>query len=430
MNFADSDEMSAPLLRRGFTETQDLEKADAVLVNTCTIRDHAEHKAVSLIGKLRAWKNGDPDRFLIVTGCAAERLQDSLHKRFPHIDLVVGAKSIEDFPALLDAALKKRYDWAGENEGVWPLAPLAQEGSRRSAPGRPTAESILPSAPKVLDYVTIMRGCNYSCTYCIVPAVRGRESYRPFDTIVDEVKRKVAAGTREIMLLGQTVNSYKNGGRDFADLLRAVDAVDGLERIRYVSPHPFYLTERGIAAMADCKKVARHLHLPVQSGSDRMLGLMRRNYTRAMFLERLAALRAAVPEIAVSTDIIVGFPQETEEDFELTLSLVREARFSGAFCFKYSVREGTDAARMDGKVPESVIEERHARLLDLVERQAVETLEAWVGRDCDVLVEETGFGKSQWSHKLRLDQPVPPGRMVRSRISKIEGSKLYGTVLV
>ncbi len=402
MNVADSEEMARPLREKGFLPTADIQAADAVLINTCTVRQHAEDRALSLIGRLRKWKSERPERFLIVAGCAAERTREWLTTRFPHIDLVAGAKSIEQFPELLREAIGSRFDFTGETrEG------FAEAGTDLPSP--------------ITAYVTIMRGCNYSCTYCIVPAVRGREIYRSPDTILQEVQEKVAHGAREVMLLGQTVNSYRYQGMDFADLLRLVNAIPGLERIRFTSPHPFFLNDRMIHAMAECEKVCEHLHLPVQSGSNRILKLMRRNYTRETYLAKGAHLREAVPGITVTTDIIVGFPTETEENFHDTLRLVEEADFSSAFCFAFSPRHGTAAATMDGQVDQEVKEKRLSRLLQDVEGQARRHLQAQVGRRVEVLLEEPGFGRTRTNFRVKVDTPSAPG--VRLEVHVIGATK-------
>jgi tRNA-2-methylthio-N6-dimethylallyladenosine synthase len=283
MNAADSEEMGRALLARGFAPAGTREEADWLLVNTCTVRDHAEHRALSFLGRLKEWKASSPSRRIVVAGCAAERLKDELGTRFPHVDLVVGAKSIGAFAGLLDpllpAAAREPFNGRGEQEGAW-----AAE----------TDYTSFLSADAVTGHVTIMRGCNYSCTYCIVPAVRGREVYRPAESVLAEVRQKAARGLSEIMLLGQTVNSYRPaapGPADFAELLRAVDAVPGVRRIRYMSPHPFYVTEKFAKTLSECANVCPHIHLPVQSGSDAVLKRMRRNYARAEYLEKLALLR-------------------------------------------------------------------------------------------------------------------------------------------
>ncbi|MDE2290891.1 MAG: MiaB/RimO family radical SAM methylthiotransferase, partial [Elusimicrobia bacterium] len=316
MSVADGEELARPLRARGFRRAGGLPDADAVILNTCTIRQHSEDRAWSLLGRLRSWKEERPERLLIVAGCAAERAGDALKRRFPHVDLVVGARSMEEAPALVEEALRARGDWAREDEGLW------------DAPA--------PEPSPVGAYVTVMRGCNYACTYCIVPAVRGPELYRPLDTVLSEVRTRVREGAREVTLLGQTVNGWRDAeGRRFADLLRAVDAEPGVARVRFTAPHPFFLDERLMDAMAECPRLARHLTLPAQSGSDRVLQAMRRNYTAASYLEKTAALRRRIPDLALSSDLIVGFPGETEAEFRATLALAEAADFCSAYCFKF-----------------------------------------------------------------------------------------------
>src|SRR5215467_6916996 len=274
MNVADSNEMGRHLQARGIVPTEDPEEASVLLVNTCTVRQHAEDRAFSEVGRLKKWKSRMPGRKVVITGCAAERTKEYLESRFPHIDLVVGAKSIEDFGTIVDGLLERRET----DEDLDYAIPAVDD--------------------KVSGFVTIMRGCNYSCTYCIVPYVRGRESYHSKEQILDEVRDRVHEGAREITLLGQTVNSYHRDGlrgrnTDFADLLEAVAGVDGVGRIRFISPHPYYMTDRVIEAMATLPQVCEALHLPVQSGSTTMLRKMLRTYTREQYLELITKLRRA-----------------------------------------------------------------------------------------------------------------------------------------
>ena len=396
MSAADGDELAHPLLERGLETVDDLGHADAVIVNTCTVRQHAEDRAISYIGRLREWKERRPEGLVVVAGCVAERIGARIRRQFPFVDLVVGAKSIDRYPELLEEALRRRFDWKKENRGVWPKAG--------------------PARAPVSAYLTIMRGCNYACTYCIVPAVRGRELYRPFGTILEEARRLAASGARELMLLGQTVNSYREGGRDFADLLRAVAAVEGIERIRFMSPHPHYLTARMIEAMARTPAVCPHLHLPVQSGSDRILRRMRRNYTVRQFLDRVDALRAAVAGVEITTDFIAGFPGETEAEFEASLDLVRRLDPAATFCFKFSARDGTEAASFDGRIPEAVIERRHQRLLQLAESRRQAHLEAQVGRTVRVLLEDGRHGHTEHYFNARLEKAARPGTIVEASV--------------
>jgi tRNA-2-methylthio-N6-dimethylallyladenosine synthase len=274
-----------------------------------------------------------------------------------------------------------------------------------------------------------MRGCNYSCAYCIVPSVRGRESYRPMDEVLAEVRDRVDEGARDITLLGQTVNSYHRDGNrgkntDFADLLEAVGAVDGVERIRFISPHPFYMTDRVIEAMATVPAVCEGLHLPVQSGSNTMLGAMLRNYTRESYLELLGKLRRAMPRIVLSTDVIAGFPGESEDDFRQTLSLLEEARFDWGFIFKYSTRAGTASAALEPH-PESLVEQRHAACLGLAERVGWDTRRRFEGTIQEILVEESdpeagSFGRTRGNFKVRVGGVLEPGALVDVRITSTD----------
>ena len=409
MNVADSNEMGRHLQARGVAQTEDADDAMLLVVNTCTVRQHAEDRAFSEIGKLKKWKAKKPGRKVVVTGCAAERTKEYLEDRFPHIDLVVGAKSIEDFGTLVDGLLERR-------------------------PEEEDLDYAIPStSDKVSAFVTIMRGCNYACTYCIVPYVRGRESYHAIDQVLAEVRDRVREGAREITLLGQTVNSYhrdgtRGKGTDFADLLEAVGAVDGVERVRFISPHPYYMTDRVIQAMADVPEVCEGLHLPVQSGSTTLLRKMQRNYTRESYLELLVKLRSAMPSMTISTDLIVGYPGETEADFRETLSLIEEAGFDFGFVFKYSARAGTPAAALDG-YPEELIEERHQECLALMERLASEKRSRWLGTVQDVLVEEEGFGRTRGNAKVAITGAAQIGDTVLVRIDRTDKTTFEGTVV-
>ncbi len=406
MNVADSDEMGRHLSDRGFAPTEDPDDASIYLMNTCTVRHHAEERAMSEIGRLRQWKARRPGRKIVITGCAAERTKEDLEARFPHIDLVVGARSIESFGDIVDGLLERR-------------------------PNDENLEYVSGSTnDKVATFVTVMRGCNYSCTYCIVPYVRGRESYRPIEEILSQVRHGAEAGIREFTLLGQTVNSYRRDGSrggdtDFSDLLEAVAGVDGVERIRFISPHPYYMTDRVIDAMASIPAVCEGLHLPVQSGSTPILKSMLRNYTREFYLDLIGKLRAGMPDITISTDLIVGFPGEGEDDFEQTLSLINEARFDRGFVFKYSPRAGTPAARMQGH-PEALIEARHQRCLDRVEAVALEQRIRRVGSMQEVLIEEPSFGRTRGNHKMRVTGEHLAGGTVRVQVTGMERATLTG----
>ncbi|MBI1979379.1 MAG: tRNA (N6-isopentenyl adenosine(37)-C2)-methylthiotransferase MiaB [Elusimicrobia bacterium] len=375
MNVADSEEMSRHLFQYGYTPASSPEEADLLLLNTCTVRQQAENRALSFIGRLKEWKNKDPKRKIVVTGCAAERIQKSLRRRFPHVDLVVGAKSIQEFPDRIAPLLSKksgdpgaavRFNWFAESEETFGDGQLRSEGKPLN----------LGEEGKT-GFVTIMRGCNYTCSYCIVPFVRGREAYRPVDQILSEVQSKVRSGNAEVMLLGQTVNSYwqkfgsnGNAGKifDFADLLLEVHKIEGLETIRFMSPHPHYMTDKLITTLSQCKKISPQIHLPVQSGSNAILKKMNRNYTREEYLEIANKLSQAIPKLQLSTDFIVGFPGETESDFEQTLSLAGQFPFGMAYCFKYSPRAGTAASLLQDDVPQELKEERLSKILRQLEQ--------------------------------------------------------------
>jgi tRNA-2-methylthio-N6-dimethylallyladenosine synthase len=417
MNTADSEEMAQPLKSRGFMATEDLQQADIVLMNTCTVREQAEHRADSNIGRLRKWKDADPHRILIVAGCAASRWGDSIQQKYPFIDLVSPATRIEQFPEAVAQVLKERWDW--DKETILASSPHVVSGDPPIMDPRQVHSGVTDKNSGDLfgdsqtAYVTIMRGCNYSCSYCIVPQVRGREIYRPMDQILEEIRGKVRQGYKEVMLLGQTVNSYywrtphptlslkgegqalpspfRETGRtiipiarpvpvrygkvtegrmralDFSDLLRAVNAIEGLERIRFMSPHPRHMRDPVIQAMTDSEKVCRHIHLPAQSGSSRLLERMKRLYTRDEYVAIVAKLRAAMPGILITTDIIVGFPGETETDFHQTLSLLEDVQFNGLFAFKYSPRPGTASAELLDDVPDPEKENRLQKVLALNE---------------------------------------------------------------
>ena len=394
MNLADSEEMFAHLAARGFGMTDKLEDADAVLINTCTVRDHAEHRAVSFLGRLGAWKREKPGRRVIFAGCAAERLGNQLKKQFPFLDILSGAKEIERFGDTLDKSS---------------LFPPAGPQGERLAPG-------------LTAYETIMRGCNFACTYCIVPTVRGPIKCLPHAEILARVRAKVAAGAKEIMLLGQTVNAYQDGGVSFADLLNKTSEIPGVERVRFTSPHPIYFTPQFLAAVKDNPKIARHVHLPAQSGSSKVLAEMKRGYTREILLEKIFALKEV--GFQISTDLIVGFPTETQADFEQTLTLVDEAGFSTAYCYKYSPRQGTVAAQMK-LLPQNVLEQRLDILLNKVRGLAEAAYQAQVGTTQEVLMESPDKGRSSSSFWVKTKCPHPVGSIVRAEIEKADGTLLF-----
>jgi tRNA-2-methylthio-N6-dimethylallyladenosine synthase len=368
MNVADSDLLAGVLGRAGYARTGDPAEADVVLVNTCAVRDHAEQRVLSRLGELKRYKR--PGGVLGVVGCMAQRLGARLLERVPQVDLVIGPDGYRGLPELV-ARARAGARTADVRFRAW-------EHYEDVPPLRAGA----PSA-----FVTVQRGCDYRCTFCIVPMTRGPERSRKLEDVVREVAALAARGTTEVTLLGQTVNSYHDGAHDFADLLRAVGAVPGIRRVRFTSPYPTDFTDRVLAAMADTPTVCEHVHLPAQSGSSRVLKRMLRRYDRARYLDVVRALRAAVPGLALTTDLIVGFPGETEADFEETLSLVEEVGFDDAYTFKFSPREGTPATRLKDPVPDAVAGERLARLIALVRQTARRKNVALLGTAHEVLVE-------------------------------------------
>jgi tRNA-2-methylthio-N6-dimethylallyladenosine synthase len=377
MNEHDSERIAGLLACEGMEPTDDVDTADVVVLNTCCIRENADNKLYGHLGRLKALKARRPELQIAVGGCLAQKDRDLIVERAGHVDVVFGTHNLARAPELLERARAEGsvVEIVEEHE-EYPSALPARRESPHSA------------------WVTIQIGCDNTCTFCIVPHVRGREVSRRLGDVVHEIEALAADGVSEITLLGQNVNSY---GRDlgagqyrprFADLLRAVDAVHGIRRVRFTSPHPKDLRPETIAAMAECPSVCEQLHLPLQSGSDRVLARMHRGYTAARYLERLEAARAAIPDLAVTTDVIVGFPGETDADFDATLAVVRAAAYDAAYTFVFSPRPGTAAARMtDAFVPVDIARERLERLVATVEHHGEQRHRARVGLSEEVLVE-------------------------------------------
>lgn len=405
MNEADSELMAGIFRRHGFLLTEKLAEADAVLVNTCTVRQLAEDKAVSKIGSLKHWKAAHPYGKLFVAGCAAQRLgAREIKKRFPFVDEVVGAKKIDSF----ENAVGRYY----------PAMDIEED---------PSLSQNIYRSP-FTSYVTIMRGCSHRCSYCIVPAVRGPAVFLPKEHILNEAKRKIAAGAKEIVLLGQTVNSYRTENCSFSNLLEEILNLPGLERLRFMSPHPLYFDKDFIRILKENPKLARHIHLPVQSGSDRILKLMRRGYTHKKYLDLLAEIRAELPDIAFTTDFIVSYPGETEEDFQETLRLVDEAGFSSAYCFKYSPR--TDKPEMAADIPQEITENRLERILNAVKEKSRIILTSRIAKIEEVMFETPDFGRSSSNMAVRSDVEVSPGSIMRVKIMSTGKNTLFGKVLL
>ncbi len=368
MNVADSELMFGILAEVGYSPTEDPGAADVLLVNTCAVRDNAEQRVIGRLGELKRYKR--PGVVLGTVGCMAQRLGQQLLDQVPYVDLVIGPDGYRALPELIERA-----------EGGDRMAEVefkAWEHYEDVQPQRPTS---------CKAFVTIQRGCDYRCTFCIVPMTRGRERSRRLLDVVAEVEALVEGGVSEVTLLGQTVNSYHDDGSDFADLLREVGHIPGIHRVRFTSPHPNDFSDAVIEAMASVATVCEHVHLPVQSGSSRVLKLMGRRYDRNGYIDCVDRLRRAIPELAISTDIIVGFPGETDEEFLETDNLVREVGFDDAFTFKYSQRKGTGAVRLKHQVPEAVKGERLERIIGTVREVACIKNIGMIGASVEVLVE-------------------------------------------
>ncbi|SCK00828.1 (Dimethylallyl)adenosine tRNA methylthiotransferase MiaB [uncultured Eubacterium sp.] len=374
MNEHDSEVMAGMLLEKGFEPVKERRDADVAIINTCSVRENADKRFFGTLGQLKRRKKENPDFIVCVCGCMMQQQHviDTIKAKYPWVDIIFGTHNIHQFPELVDNALNEKK----KQVEIWPDGGEIVEG--------------LP-AKRLFDckaLVNIMFGCNNFCTYCIVPYTRGRERSRRPEEIIKEVRNLVSDGVKEIMLLGQNVNSYRGDEKtDFADLLYRLNEIDGLERIRFMTSHPKDLSDKLIQAFVDCDKLCKNIHLPVQSGSSRILKRMNRKYTKDAYLELVAKLKAAVPGITMSTDIIVGFPGETEEDFEETLDLVRKVRYDSAFTFLYSIRKGTPAEKYEEQVAEDVKHERFNRLVDLINSISAEKNAQYTGRIERVLVE-------------------------------------------
>ncbi|HSO99705.1 MAG TPA: tRNA (N6-isopentenyl adenosine(37)-C2)-methylthiotransferase MiaB [Solirubrobacteraceae bacterium] len=404
MNAHDSERMKGMLDSIGYVEAGERNEADLILFNTCSIREKADERFVAHLAQAKGVKARRPDTVIGVGGCWAQSVKDEVFARFPFVDVAFGPGQVHKLAEFLtsDSLTAQGYF---EFEGFTGHLPAKR-------------------AREFQGWVQISVGCNCVCSYCIVPSTRGREVSRPVEELVSEVATLAADGVREVTLLGQNVNSY---GRDlrgerqttFAELLRELDGIDGLQRIRYTSPHPKDMREDVIRAHADLPALCEHIHLPVQSGSSAVLKRMRRTYTRERYLDRVALIREHVPDCALTTDIIVGFPGETESDFEQTLSLADEVAYDGAFTFIYSPRRGTVAATLPDQVPHEVKVERLERLVEVVQRRAAQRAQRFVGRRLDVLVE----GPS------RTDATRLRGRTRHNKVVNFEGVGGTGTLV-
>ncbi len=399
MNKADSELALGLLFEKGFQMARNEANADIILFNTCSVRQHAEDRVYSRLAQLKTHKTRRPGLVIGVLGCMAQKEGEAIFRRYPHVDMVCGTRMFDKLPELLERlSLSSNHLLAISDEKVISYP-------RQRPPGENPYQA----------YVTVMRGCNNYCSYCIVPYVRGPEVSRSVEEIVQEAESLVKGGCKEITLLGQNINTYGNDLSDASNLsklLRAVSEVEGLKRLRFVTSHPKDMTEEVFEAMAELPKVCKHLHMPAQSGSARILDRMERGYTAAHYLGLVDLARKLVPDIGIASDFIVGFPGETDEDFEDTVRLMEAVRFQNSYIFKYSPRPGTKAAELQDDVPIAVKKERNQRLLELQSRISLEENKKMIGRTVEMLAE----GPSK-SNKRRLT-----GRTSQNQIVVFEGS--------
>lgn len=429
MNEEDSEQIGLYLRQIGFEPARSLQEAQIVLLNTCSVRKKPEDKAFSYLGELALLKQKNPDLIVGVCGCMAQLRADEIKRRNPFVDFVVGTAQVARIPALVEeAALTRRF------------AKRVELPERKGSVVTDVPQRLVERAPKLKAFVPIQYGCDKFCTYCIVPATRGRERSRPTLDIVREATQLAERGTKEITLLGQTVNSYgkhlAEGRVSFGKLLWLLNGVEGLERIRYTSPYPRDFRSDLIATIRDCPKVMEHVHLPLQSGDDEVLAAMKRVYTLESFKTIVKELRETVPGIAITTDLIVGFPGETEAQFERTMEAVRTIRFDGAFMFHYSTRPGTKAAEME-QVPHATKLRRLNELVTLQNAITLEINEGHVGRELEVLVEGRSpknpavlQGYSRQFKMVHFEGPADlPGRTTRVRATAAHPWGLRGSVV-
>ncbi len=418
MNVHDSERMRGMLESLGYEEAGSRDGADLILFNTCSIRESADSRFVAHLGEAKRLKSEDPERIIGVGGCWAQSVKDEVFQRFPFVDVAFGPGQIHKLAEFLtsDSLTAQGYFEFEDFSGHLP--------TRRER--------------EFQGWLQISQGCNCACSYCIVPSTRGREVSRDPGELIAEAEALAVDGVREVTLLGQNVNSY---GRDlpkesrvgFAELLARVDAVEGIDRIRYTSPHPKDMKEDVLRAHAELPALCEHIHLPLQSGSSAVLKRMRRTYDRRRYMDRVALIREHVPDCAITTDVIVGFPGETEADFEQTLEVVEEVGYDGAFTFVFSPRRETEAATLDGQLPHAIKRERMERLVELVQRRATERAQRFVGREMEVLVEGPSRtnparlrGRTRHNKTVNFDGTASPGELVAVEISDATSTTLAG----
>ena len=432
MNMRDSEAMAGMLAAKGYEIVDHENKADILLFNTCSVREQAEKKAIGKLGFMSKIKKKRPETIIGVMGCMAQNKKEELLSSIPHLDFVLGTGQLHKLPDVLEDLQKKRQRL------------LLTEQSEDVLTGMGVHYTDNNTVNPYSAFIAVTRGCNRFCSYCIVPYVRGREISRTIDDVMLEARQLVDSGVKEIMLLGQNVAAFglngdtrppQEGVSPFADLLYEMNEIKGLERIRFTSPYVSYFNNKLIRAMAECYKVCHNVHLPLQSGSDRILKAMNRQYTAESYYEKVLAMREAIPDITFSTDVIVGFPGETEEDFEATRSLFAKVGYTNGFIFKYSPREGTKAAVMPDQIPQSVKEERNQILLALLEEQTNREISKLSGTVQEVLVEGaartnknqlTGRTSTSWVVNFTPQQGTKPGDLVQVRIIRPANVTLVG----
>jgi tRNA-2-methylthio-N6-dimethylallyladenosine synthase len=420
MNMADTEVVLSILANAGYTQTTNLRTADVVFVNTCAVRENAEVRVYGRLGDFKRYKRENPGMLIGVLGCMAERLRKDLMESESHVDLVVGPDEYRKLPELLDGAMTGQRGIAvrlSRVENYDDILPLRTDG--------------------ISAWTSVMRGCDKFCTFCVVPFTRGRERSRSMESVVREVEHLAARGFREVTLLGQNVNSYHDGSHDFADLMAAAAHVDSTMRIRFTTSHPQDMSEKLIQTIAENENICNYVHLPVQSGSNRILDLMNRTYTREHYLSLVDKIRTSIPGVSLSTDFIAGFPTETDDDHRKTLEVIREVGYDGAYTFKYSPRENTKAWNMGDDVSEDLKLERLNQIIDLQREISLQKNQAIIGRIFEILVEgESTKSPSDFCGRTDTNKMVvfpkgtaEIGQYLNVRIDRANSATLFGTIL-
>jgi len=404
MNVSDSERMENIILKEGFKKASNEKEADLIIFNTCAVRKHAEDRAISNFGALKKLKN----KKFIFAGCIAKEKEEELFKKFPFLDAVVGPEAIAKIPYIVERIFK------GEKVVSTDELPYPED-----------IDWNLLQESSVSKFVVIMRGCNNFCSYCIVPYVRGRERYRSKDKIINEVKKLAEKGVKEIFLLGQNVNSYP----DFVELLKEINKISDIKRIRFTTSHPKDLNDKLINAFSEIEKLMPHLHLPLQSGSNKVLKLMNRNYTKEDYLAKIEKIKKYCPSISITTDLIVGFPYEEDEDFNETLDVVKKVRFDGAFIFKYSVRPKTHASNMPDNVSDDIKQKRLEILNALTQKITLENKKRYIGEEVEALFEKENSGRSRENFIVITEEKAGLGELRKVKVKKVTTWTLKGNIL-